>query len=54
MSNSAFGEGRRIVTCDGCGTPYAAVVEGDDVLLVGREGGECPNCSSDEFSKLTL
>lgn len=54
MANRGFGQGRRIVTCDGCGTPYAAVVEQDDVLLVGRGGGECPNCAGSEFSKLTL
>ena len=54
MANKMFGEGRRIVTCDGCGTPYAAVVDQDDVLLVGRESGECPNCSGETFSKLTL
>ena len=54
MANKSFGEGRRIVTCDGCGTPFAAVVEGEDVLLVGRGNGECPNCAGQEFSKLTL
>ena len=54
MANEGFGEGRRIVTCDGCGTPYAAVVDQDDVHLVGRGSGECPNCAGQEFSKLTL
>jgi len=54
MANTRIGDGRRIVTCDDCGTPFAAVVEGDELVLVGPDGGDCPNCSGSEFSRLTL
>ena len=54
MENRGVSEGRRIVTCDGCGTPYAAVESGDSLVLVGDGGGECPNCSGTEFSTLDM
>lgn len=49
------------MTCDSCGTPYAAVAEQDELVLVGDQGsrvGEdrsrCPNCEGGEFTRLTL
>ena len=54
MSEETAGSERRIVTCDDCGTPYAAVVEGEELLLVGSDGVECPTCGGTAFSRLTL
>lgn len=54
MANEALRAERRIVTCDGCGTPYAAVVEGGELVLVGPEDGSCPNCGGEAFSRLAL
>lgn len=47
-------DGRRIVTCDGCGTPYAAVETEGDLVLVGDGGGACPNCNGSSFSAISL
>jgi len=46
--------GRRIVTCDGCGTPFAALEATDGLVLIGDGGGECPNCSGTAFSTISL
>ena len=54
MTTQTIGNRRRIVTCDGCGTPYAAVLEGEKLLLVGPEDAECPSCGGTTFSRLTL
>ena len=54
MTNEAMRAERQIVTCDGCGTPYAAVVKGGELVLVGPEDGSCPNCGGGEFSQLAL
>ena len=54
MANEALRAERQIVTCDGCGTPYPAVVEGGALVLVGTEDGSCPNCGGEAFSRLAL
>jgi predicted RNA-binding Zn-ribbon protein involved in translation (DUF1610 family) len=54
MVHEALSTDRQIVTCDDCGTPYPAVVEEGDLVLVGPESGACPNCGGVEFSRLAL
>lgn len=47
--------GRAVVTCTGCGTPYAAVVDEDgEVALMGLEHDACPNCEGAGFARLSM
>ena len=54
MANEALRAERQIVTCDGCGTPYPALVTGAELVLVGPDDGSCPNCGGEAFSRLAL
>ena len=48
------GEERRIVSCDGCGNPYAAMMERDELRLVGPEEPGCPTCGGLEFTPISI
>ena len=54
MTTDTIVNERRIVTCDDCGTPFAAVVDEETVRLVGPPEPACSNCGGVTFSRLRL
>ena len=54
MTTETIGKDRRIVTCDDCGTPFVAVIEREQLRLIGPQEPECPNCGGETFSRLSL
>ena len=45
---------RRIVTCDDCGTPFAAMEVGDELRVVNQAGPACSSCGGSSYSVLAL